>query len=408
MPGILRRSQRPLRKGVLVALGFCALSAAVAAALTIGPISITTSGISVGSTTTTSTTQGTSTGTASGVTLQSNVPTPLVPGGSLPGAAGFNDVDCVVAGWCLAVGGSNSGTGIASLSTNSGKTWTSQSVPAHVSVLDSVSCVTILICVAVGEASTMHTLDGGLTWSSVAMPLSATTLLGVSCLVDLTCVAVGVVSQEARAEGGVIVKSVDAGAHWSVANIPDGLPGLGSVSCQVALCVAAGAAIVTSTNGGLSWIQDSADGGTDALTSVACASIDVCVALGPNVDSEFNSALPAVATISTNAGKAWSKLVLPAATGSLAHVACVLLDCVAAGPGQSASGPSLLLSSTNGGASWLSAAAPAGVSLISAISCVALGHCTVVGRSSTQSGASPVAASTTNGATWTIAGLTLP
>ena len=59
--------------------------------------------------------------------------------------------------------------------TNGGRTWTTQSVPAGVADLRSVSCPTVSICEAVGEspndtAVALDTTDGGATWSVQVVP----------------------------------------------------------------------------------------------------------------------------------------------------------------------------------------------------------------------------------------------
>ena len=90
---------------------------------------------------------------------QSLAPAIPIPGGTLPGYGNFNAVTCTAISQCLAVGGTDSGTAVAAITSNAGSTWASQSVPQGTTTLDAVSCGGPTNCVAVGQGDIMSTSE---------------------------------------------------------------------------------------------------------------------------------------------------------------------------------------------------------------------------------------------------------
>ena len=166
--------------------------------------------------------------------------------------------------------------------------------------LSSVSCVTADFCAAVGEygpadsAEPVTEIWNGHTWSVAPSPqkLDDAGLVSVSCVSTTVCTAVGFQYQE------TVVESWN-GHKWSLAPSQDRSsgPALYGVSCTSAsACTAAGAyfdnaldppteqTLAESGNSnGLSVVPspDAGGAGTEnGLTSVSCASLRACVAVG--------------------------------------------------------------------------------------------------------------------------------
>ena len=98
------------------------------------------------------------------------------------GVTSITTVSCPSAAVCYAGGGS----GLLK-SSNGGTTW---SVQDSSFTADSISCVTIDQCTAVGGSNIVETIDGS-TWSARTPPASTDSLSTVSCSNLTTCAAIG-------------------------------------------------------------------------------------------------------------------------------------------------------------------------------------------------------------------------
>lgn len=346
---------------------------------------------------------------SSATSTGSAVPAVELPGGWLPNSDGYNDVSCATSTRCIAVGGTAKRLGLIALSTNSGSSWSTPSVPSGQSVLNAISCLSTLRCVAVGQEAALTSTNGGSTWVARTLPLENMSLLSVTCQLDLSCVAVGVVTQVARPYAGVILHSANGGDTWQLAKLPMALPGLGAVTCSTLLhCVAVGAASLVSDDAGLTWRLTALDGGLDALTSVACSTATHCTTVGPNGEAEFTPSLAAISTTSADGGSTWKSLALPSGSGLLSHLDCNGQVCNAIGSGLSDQDQSLLASSANGGTTWAIGVAPPGVSVLAAIACPTASRCLTIGRAMPKAGGSPTVAISLDNRTWTLVQLPTP
>jgi hypothetical protein len=230
------------------------------------------------------------------------------PNGSA--ASYLNGVSCISASACTAVGHYVSNTGMLTLIERwNGSSWSIQSSPnpsgATAGDLNDVSCVSASACTAVGHylnsAGTYQLLAegwNGTAWSilSVPAPGGATSgyLEGVSCVSASACIGTGVATisgaSTALAEGW-------NGTAWSVQSVPapSGATAteLYRVSCTSAsACIAAGnyasgagATVPLAENwNGTSWSVQSTPVPSGALASyldgVSCTSATACTAVG--------------------------------------------------------------------------------------------------------------------------------
>jgi len=140
---------------------------------------------------------------------------------------GMASVSCVTSVWCVAVGnGANVNTDAANIELWNGSTWspmTSPTVPGETDMyLAGVSCATPSFCVAVGSVDTTSAAPlieqwNGTTWTVVQSTPSATPtfLTGVSCTGASFCMAVGYVG----AAGGSGLVEQWNGSTWTSTTI---------------------------------------------------------------------------------------------------------------------------------------------------------------------------------------------
>jgi hypothetical protein len=191
--------------------------------------------------------------------------------------------------------------------TDGGATWTKfGNLPAIVRydpngtyTLNEISCVSAGSCVAVGglnyfdgKAQAISTTDGGATWKLSTDPAlsGAQQLFGVSCLPDAggntTCSGVGDIMVSTGSAESVVLVSHGGGATWSQTGAFNDGGWLTSVSCaSTQNCWAAGAAstdaLLGTSDGGGSW-SDVTSGTTNEDGTVSCLSLSACVAVTDN------------------------------------------------------------------------------------------------------------------------------
>jgi hypothetical protein len=301
-----------------------------------------------------------------------------------------------------------------------------------------VSCVTARNCLAVGiDRDALKGAGGPLaeTWNGTAwrtagvrLPRGATTgiLDGVSCVSAVRCVAVGSSYDKGSGKEFALAETWN-GRAWTPAQLP--APGgadasLSGVSCTSgAGCVAVGsyasggpAAPLAEIWDGRRWTQTRppASGGglaISGLDAVSCASPARCVAVGVAVG-------PPVAVIESWNGKAWSMRKGPPLPGDIGAVQTGVScrsagSCVAVGFGMFATA-TVSLSDIWNGKSWgdVSVPLPGGGmsgSHLYGVSCAAVNRCVAVGTiESYTKGGRTAAAVTWNGKGWAVTSVPAP
>lgn len=302
------------------------------------------------------------------------------------GQAHMKTVACASPGNCLAIGASSTDQGVISYSTDAGTTWSPVKVfdPTTILSLNSLTCPSVTECVAVG-ASLEHRgvaivgrfHAGTWNWSPPITMANETggvnqptvSLNSVACVSVSVCVAVGT---DLSNSINVTTYTVDAGATWS----PDAVAGgdgntvgevraqLTSVSCNSAIsCVAVGSdatgagevTYASFANDVWTWsaqaTQLAGDGHGGILNAVDCFNPTTCVAVGTD------SSHWGVTTIATLSGAQWDwsaqAAVVADATGA---GELFTLTCTGAGTcealGADHAGNSVIARSTDGGAGW--------------------------------------------------------
>jgi photosystem II stability/assembly factor-like uncharacterized protein len=185
------------------------------------------------------------------------------PGGALPaGLAGTGAVscaavlDCAIAGWIPT--GPGQATGAVVMTADGGATWQSATLPPGTGLLHGVSCPTITTCVAVGTVTTAYSnvlpgqglilasTDGGRTWAAQGVPATLSDGFAVACPTARVCVAAG--SQwpkGAAAPTGAVAFTVDA-TSWHTPTLRYLPVPLSALACPTATqCLAVGGASVS-------------------------------------------------------------------------------------------------------------------------------------------------------------------
>lgn len=277
---------------------------------------------------------------------------------------------CVAVGWTEPDGGN----GLIEVSTDGGAQWSSETVSP---LLDSVSCSNVEKCIASGDGEVFLTDDGGSTWSSVSPPTSG----AVSCSADNDCFMVGGGSSQE------ILQTTDGGTTWSTESW--------SAPAQI---------------GGLFGGPYTLSGAN--LTSIACPSTSVCVAVGqatyywnppPETTLPEEEEYPGIVVTTGDGGQTWSAQIgpmsAPFAPAGLNAVSCTSTEqCLAVG-----SIGSYALTSDDEGATWSGNLAGGWPQEFTpnGLSCPDTSDCIVVGESKGGQYTSPVMSSSDGGATWT-------
>lgn len=283
------------------------------------------------------------------------------------------------------------------VTTDSGATWSTASLPVTLTVGASVSCPSITFCAVLGadqsgQLEFLTSADQGQTWTTEQVP---TTGSQDSFNADLSCPTVtscaAVVTPVSEVGGGLsiwghtpfAISSTDAGATWSTATFPTSFSASpGSLSCTAAGdCVAAGsllsgpnnAGAAYSTDGGATWSVSSVPADAVPLAHVNCTSGGLCMATAGLLRTAGGI------YVSTNSGASWSAaagaglvpLIMPSfwcTDASDCWVGGVVAPVDAAAVQVDAAQP-LIAESTDQGASWQPATLPANVHGVVALTC---------------------------------------
>ncbi len=344
--------------------------------------------------------------------------TPNPSGSTFPMLSG---VSCTLSTACTAVGNYyNANTQLSLAERWNGTTWSVQSTPnpsgAKLTALNDVSCISATSCTAVGTwygtaQSPLAESWNGTSWSTQSTPNPANeqnALSSVSCIMSTGgCFAVGASTNTAGTGTGLALGYYGTTYGWLVVSTP--LPSgaatsvLSAVSCSSASsCIGVGVStsgsgqdtLLVETWNGSAWTIQSAPVPTGAVASslsgVSCTAATSCEAVGSYVNG---SAVTATLAERWN-GTAWSVQSTPnpagATTSEFGDVSCTAASsCEAVGDAvTSAEQP---LAEAWNGTSWTlqSTRTPTGATATAlfGVSCVAAtGGCMAVGHYDNSSG----------------------
>jgi len=292
----------------------------------------------------------------------------VVPSVNAPATTGdfLSSVSCVGTNFCIAVGGSGTGTAVAETWNGTSWTFVAAAAPAGstTTTLSSVSCVTATTCEVLGTSTvgTTSSLFGNqwngttLTATTAATPTSTDTTpvpsaSGMDCVTASWCIAVGV--SDTQAPTGTSFGELWNGTAWTLQTMPLPSAGIGSqlsaVSCAGAsFCQAVGQVNVSTGPtltqnlienwNGTQWaltssVPDTSATASNLLKGVDCFSATTCSAVGSATAT--TGPTPASLALTWN-GTAWSIVSNTPNQGtvqtSLAGVSCVTdWSCVAVG-----------------------------------------------------------------------------
>jgi photosystem II stability/assembly factor-like uncharacterized protein len=169
---------------------------------------------------------------------------------------------------------------------------------------------------------------------------------------------------------------------------------------SASLCVAVGEAsahvigMAVTEDGGRTWHQVPLSSLSGSLMAVSCPDTRSCLAVG-EVTNPRASAGDAIALLSSDGGKTWSRPLLGSSVPPLDALSCpTTTHCVAVG-GYS-HGPIAITYTSDGGAAWSTARAPAREGVLGGVSCVTQGRCVAAGGSPAV-----VVTSSDGGVSWT-------
>ncbi len=170
---------------------------------------------------------------------------------------GFGGISCVTASTCIRASGGYSENGpvpeVIAVTRDGGRTFRSLATLPGVEKVNRLACPTATMCLAVGSSLTQGeptpgdgiayvTTSGGRTWHRAALPSATTEVNGVACASTRQCFALAdaATSNELTSTYGMILRSTDAGMHWTAqvqgANVPTS-----SIACvRERHCIAVG------------------------------------------------------------------------------------------------------------------------------------------------------------------------
>jgi photosystem II stability/assembly factor-like uncharacterized protein len=262
---------------------------------------------------------------------QSNLPVTLSAAAPL---------SCVDADVCATLGVDGSGQSDFFETTDGGGSWVTVAGPRQLSSSIGVarlSCTSATACVAVvkgpkgssGTAVAFVTSNGGRTWTESPLPAGFFPVT-LQCLSSGTCVVAGL-SQSPQGNAGAVLYSTHRGATWAPASAPAGLRSAISLSCADSSDCLAGfvdvhrtaSQILSSTTGGASWTLAGMTGlpsGHVVVTTLSCPSASDCWAAGFALSSDAGAQGFLVST--TDSGETWQPAQLPQGIAVMRDVQC--------------------------------------------------------------------------------------
>jgi hypothetical protein len=311
-----------------------------------------------------------------------------------PAAATSNsldDVSCVSASFCEAVGShsNSSGNAVGLAESWNGRSWKIQATPNPTSpyaptsgTLFSVSCVSASFCeaVGVGAAGAYAEMWNGTSWSLQTRPGAAVQGESVSCTATNFCMAID--AEE--------LVSIWNGSSWSAGTSLTGFSPASSVSCvSASLCEAVGAGPAgenAAVWNGSTWSAQTTGGPTGVfLSAISCTTANACEAVGTYPNSSFQQ----VPLAETWNGSTWAVQSMPnpsiSQDTSLLGISCTSADaCTAVGQYQY-SNLTLFqtLAEVWNGDKWTLRSTPnvpnTGQNILNGVSCGAPAECIAVG-----------------------------
>ena len=302
-------------------------------------------------------------------------------------------------------------------------------LPAGIQSLHAVACPSAARCWAVGStlwtarapstATVVTSSTGGATWTVQRTAAAVGYLTAIDCPTVRVCSAVG---QVGAAGPGAILSTRDAGGTWTLEAVPAGTTDVTAVACPTATACTALADVsglvttLTAGTAGGPWVVGGALPATVAsATGLSCTDARDCWATVSSPVDVGHAAGSIAAT--ADGGATWGLEAVPAGTGALEGIDCVVppadgstttssaggprADCTAVGTTATATaatrtGQGLVLTTSSGGATWSTASVTAASAALLAVSCGA-GPCVAVGTTPTpaaRAGVVVLAAST--------------
>jgi photosystem II stability/assembly factor-like uncharacterized protein len=260
--------------------------------------------------------------------------------GSLTGIACPSVTECVATGITNVEEDDNDG--VVLTTTDAGATWTEQALPALTGSLFGIVCPSPTDCYAAGEMNSdvspaptttpivLATSDSGLTWSPQSVPNSVDALSAITCTSSSSCFAAGEGSTD-----GALVATTDSGATWTEQTLPTEGSSLSltGITCPSPTdCFAVGdsnaisdSVILTTTNAGAAW--DYSGGSSGQLDDVTCTSTSTCY-----IDGVLGTGMGGQISATSDGGSSWQSQSVPTQGGILAGIACAsAADCFISG-----------------------------------------------------------------------------
>lgn len=354
-------------------------------------------------------------------------------GGTIPGA-GLSSVSCPAVNHCIAVGdevATPGGDPTPLIQVWNGSYWTRQptpSIPNTYGLLQGVSCLSAVDCIAVGYTIDL-TANGGSAiaefWNGSSWTMQSTAaipggsygfLSAVSCSSASACTAVGNYNNASGSRVALVEHW--NGTHWTLQSPPalsgDSFISLWGVSCiSTSWCTAVGGYTAPSGAGtvlvehwnGSTWALQNTPLSTSTLSSISCIATTFCTAVGYSYNSSGYSFT--LAEIWNGLQWGLEKTLSPSSDASyLFGVNCLTFTmCTAVGSYYESNGFTASLAESWNGKKWVVQSTPnisgpgndlAGVFCPSATVCAAVG-------AYGQSEATTPLQETWNGAKWSLA-----
>jgi photosystem II stability/assembly factor-like uncharacterized protein len=204
----------------------------------------------------------------------------------------------------------------------------------------------------IAQAVVYESSDLGLSWTLVLKPSGSAAISAIVCLSE-SCQAFATVGQQLPPSRSTVFISTDGGHRW--ARLGRTLPDVVSVSCpNPGWCLVGGSngQLFQLNNSGPDWnsigIAPPPGPPPSALVSLACASEQMCLALGIELPIPASGLAPSGVFRTDDGGRSWKSLSSPGDDGT--GLACVRSICweLAQTPGPA----STAVESTDGGATW--------------------------------------------------------
>ena len=298
----------------------------------------------------------------------------------------------------------------------SAASWSIQPTPAPAGSsyygLNQVSCVSATWCMAVGKRtlnSPMAEQWDGKEWKILEMPSvvgeNSTSIFDVSCLSSTECWAVGSSSGNSGQPKALV--EVWDGVSWKLQSLSvsgSTASRLASVSCKPIACFATGfyrdaagtqLALSFKRSSGGEWTQlatPSPSGAIDVtLSGVSCSSGKTCTAVGNYRIGALGQPVSLAERFEGGAWKIHAPIVPSGAKSSqLQQVDCIGSECIATGSYTNSSGTLVLQAQRWKGAGWSLMSTPSPVGFVSeslnSVSCAAENDCMAVGNYTNGSG----------------------